>query len=376
MKLLSIIIKEFKQKLRNKADMAVMILIPIVCMSILGLTFGNLENKISLKEGKVAYYEKNKGDFSKAFELLKESMKKENINFEEVSSVKLGEEGIKNNKYICFIEIHEVENKIILKENNRYNLSSNVINGVLKGFVDRYNLTYEIMKINPTALKNKNKEEAFKKNENLIIKNLDKEEKPNGTNYYGITMITLIIMYSIFTGLDSIQNEVSRNTNNRLIISRASRGEIFLGKLIGCFVVTLLQVASAILFSMFILKVNFGQEPYLVFLLLCSQILLMVSLGIFIGFLFKKSGITGGIHTIIPILIFLGGGYMPINSTEGSILQILTNMSPVKWMNTAIFSLIYAKDYGPMLKTLGLNMVIFFMILLIVIAKLKKEEAL
>ncbi|WP_142415646.1 ABC transporter permease [Hathewaya massiliensis] len=376
MKLLSIIIKEFKQKLRNKADMAVMILIPIVCMSILGLTFGNLENKISLKEGKVAYYEKNKGNFSKAFELLKDSMKKENINFEEVSSVKLGEEGIKNNKYICFIEIHEVENKIILKENNRYNLSSNVINGVLKGFVDRYNLTYEIMKINPTALKNENKEEAFKKNENLIIKNLDKEEKPNGTNYYGITMITLIIMYSIFTGLDSIQNEVSRNTNNRLIISRASRGEIFLGKLIGCFVVTLLQVASAILFSMFILKVNFGQEPYLVFLLLCSQILLMVSLGIFIGFLFKKSGITGGIHTIIPILIFLGGGYMPINSTEGSILQILTNMSPVKWMNTAIFSLIYAKDYGPMLKTLGLNMVIFFMILLIVIAKLKKEEAL
>ncbi|CAM2963502.1 ABC transporter permease [Hathewaya histolytica] len=315
--------------------------------------------------------------FSQAFLSFTEGIKEKGIVFERVEDKKQGEEGIRNNKYLGFLELKD--KKLNIYENDQNSVSSSVIKSVIKSFVERYNLTFEIIKRNPSALTeiNKVQNNPYTENENLIITGVDKNIRPVGADYYGITMITLIIMYSIFTGISAIISEENRKTRNRIIISPLSKGEFFIGKLLGAFSVTAFQFLIVILVSSTFLKVNFGAKPHMVFLILLSEMIFAISFGICIGLLFKNEGaIMGSMHTLIPILIFLGGGYVPMELMQGKVLQTMTNISPIKWTNSAIFSVIYSNEYSLMNKAIGINMTLAMIFLFASIIKLRRREVL
>ncbi|CAM3054295.1 hypothetical protein HAHI6034_13030 [Hathewaya histolytica] len=65
MKIISLIVKEFKHNIRNKMEMIIMILTPILCILILGAAFGGTGNKINFKDKEIAYYIEKEDTFSR-----------------------------------------------------------------------------------------------------------------------------------------------------------------------------------------------------------------------------------------------------------------------------------------------------------------------
>ena len=80
------------------------------------------------------------------------------------------------------------------------------------------------------------------------------------------------------------------------------------------------------------------------------------------GFIFKKDKITVTIlqSIVLPVLVFLGGGYMAIYGENDSIFNLLTKLSPLRWFNSSIFRYIYSGD-----KSMLYNWIIFGFIILI-----------
>ena len=90
------------------------------------------------------------------------------------------------------------------------------------------------------------------------ITTIDGKRKPNSTDYYSVTVLTMIIMYSSITGLSSIRKEKNLKTGNRILCSPAKKHEILIGKVMGCIVVTVIQALTVLLFSKLVLNAYWG----------------------------------------------------------------------------------------------------------------------
>ena len=49
-------------------------------------------------------------------------------------------------------------------------------------------------------------------------------------------------------------------------------------------------------------------------------------------------------NIIIPVLTFLGGGYVAIDGELKGLFNIITKISPLRWFNSSIFRYIYSGD--------------------------------
>ena len=77
---------------------------------------------------------------------------------------------------------------------------------------------------------------------------------------------------------------------------------------------------------------------------------------------------------IIGVYMFLGGSYISIENLNNELLMKLTNLSPMRWANNAIFNIIYANDYSKFYSTLTLNFGIATVLFLISMGLFKRME--
>jgi ABC-2 type transport system permease protein len=134
--------------------------------------------------------------------------------------------------------------------------------------------------------------------------------------------------------------------------------ELLTGNVAGSIVVTIVQGLVVILFSKFVLKANWGEDILTVALLLLTYSIMTVSLGAGLAFMFENSEAAMGVlNTIIPIFVFLGGGYVPLNVMSG-VLAKISDISPVKWVNSALLSVIYDGNYSRVLTSVSINLAI------------------
>jgi ABC-2 type transport system permease protein len=54
-------------------------------------------------------------------------------------------------------------------------------------------------------------------------------------------------------------------------------------------------------------------------------------------------------------MVFLGGGYVPL-SVMGEGISELSVISPVKWVNTALFNVIFDGNYSGVAEAVGINL--------------------
>jgi len=82
-------------------------------------------------------------------------------------------------------------------------------------------------------------------------------------------------------------------------------------------------------------------------------------LGVGLGFLFKNENVAGGVlNFMIPILVFFGGSYMPVDGFGNKIFQLMSYISPVRWVNRSIFDVIYNNDYSKVPITIIINLTV------------------
>ncbi|WP_251861308.1 SagG family ABC transporter permease subunit [Clostridium sp. Marseille-Q2269] len=354
MKILNILKKEILQNLRDKKSMLLMTLFPMLLMTILGTVFsGNFASTINIPEINVMYsinkdvkLEKNFKDFTKEIE---KDMK---VKFKENKDEKDALEKISNGKIDVYIKIQD-DKKIHAYENNVRAFNSQLVSTLLDTFVDKVNMTKEVGEKNPMAL-SKIKVNDFPNFVN--IKTIDGKDSPRGIDYYAVTMLTMTILYGTAVGSMTIASEIKRKTYRRLICSNTSPLKILFSKILASFLVIAFQSFSIYLFSRYILGTNWGHNKLALGSVVGSLIFMAVSAGVCIANTVKNEGVMAiVIYMFVPVLTFLGGGYIPLDLIGSKMLNHISNISPLKWSNDAIFKIIFGNSLSTFQTTLLIN---------------------
>ncbi len=376
MNIISIIMKEVKQNFRNKKAMIMMILFPVVLIVVLGTALSGVFGKsVDIGTPKVLYCIKNNGQAADNFKSnFIDRGKDYNIKFTKTDDIEAAKKKLINsNDYACVIVMNS-ETNIQVYNNDKDNIGGGIVDSFLSNYAQRYNALAEIVKVNPSGLK-----DAVENNKTdySYVSSIDKKHKPSSLNYYAIAEVALIIMYAAMTGIYSVSAEKNTKTRDRILLGPVRKYEFLLGKTFGGVIATTLQIVIVLLFSKYVLNINFGTDIFTIIIVLISQIIMAVSVGVGVGFIFKNENIAGGIlNFLIPVMVFLGGSYAPVdNMGNKTFTDIITYISPVRWVNQSIFGVIYSNNYSKVGPTILINILIAIVFLAIASWIFRKESA-
>lgn len=371
MRFISIVVKEIKQHLRDKTYMTLMILFPIFLAAIFVVSAGsNQGGGMVFKSKPLIYYIEGEGENSKAFKIMIKEL--ENVDKKEIYSSETGIEEIKNNKVSAYIKFKSNENKIVIYKNENYNTEGNLIELHLNSFVERFNILMEIDKVKGENLSNIMGNDDS--NNYVKIKSLDKLKGPSGKDYSGIMTILTMVMYCATGGMSIVNTERYCKTLDRLIIAPINRAYIFFALTIGAFIVNCIQFTVVIFVLKYLFYINFGEDFISVILIVVSLAILSISIGCSMSLMIPKEKCYGILNILLVFICFLGGSYISIENLNNELLMKLTNLSPMRWANNAIFNIIYANDYSKFYSTLTLNFGIATVLFLISMGLFKRME--
>jgi len=362
-----VFVKEIKQNLRNVRAMSYLVLFPIILILVLGTALsGAFDQSIAFKDINVLYSNSNDGALAQAFNGFITKGGEMGFVFSKAQSLQEAEDQVKNADYTCFINVSD--NGLEIYENDKEAFKASLVEGVLNSFIQRYKALSQIVLVNPSvAMKIMNDQS----NRNFVkLSTIGDERQPTAMDYYAVTMLTLIILYSSLTGAHAIKDEKTSKTMNRLLCAPVKKYEVLTGKILGSLVITSLQVGVVILITKFVLKTYWGNHLGVVLLLLASEVAMAVSLGIGVAFLVKNE--RGILNTLIPLMAFFGGSYMPVENFGKSLL-LVANFSPVRWVNKAIFAVIYSNDYSSVAKAISINLCLAAIFVVIASLSFRKE---
>ncbi|KEJ01663.1 ABC transporter permease [Clostridium botulinum] len=355
MKILNILKKEILENFRDKKAMFLMTLFPMLLITILGTVFsGNFASTINIPEINVMYSINKDVKIDKNFkDFTKEIQKNMKVNFKETKEEKDALEKISNGKADVYIKIPN-DKKIYIYENNVRAFNSQLVSTLLDTFVDKVNMTKEVSSKNPMAL---SKIKVDNSPNFVNTKTIDGKNSPRGIDYYAVTMLTMTILYGTAVGAMSIASEIKRRTYKRLICSNTSPLKILFSKILASFLVIAFQSFLIYLFSKYILGTNWGNNKLALISVVASLIFMAVSAGVCIANTIKNEGVMAIIiYMFVPVLTFLGGGYIPLDTIGSKMLNSVSNISPLKWSNDAIFKIIFGNDLSIFGTTMLINL--------------------
>ncbi|AVD57484.1 MULTISPECIES: ABC transporter permease [Heyndrickxia] len=368
--ILHILKKEVITVFRNKRTLIFMLAFPLVLMLVLGSALSNAFDKtVSVGEIHVLYKNDLNKDAAPYFHTFQQYAEKSDIHFEKagkntdgLKEVKLG-----NADGYAVLNGHGIR----LYTNGRNSIKGSILEGVFSAFADQYNLAAEVMKTAPEK-----GGAAFEKIKHNYIQteSLLPNKEPGAMDYYAIVITTMICLYASLGSSAFMQVERTRKTADRLIAAPVRKSSIFIGKLFADVLVYTACIALIIIVSKVVYKANWGNHLPLVFLVLLTEIILSVSIGIGVS-IFSKSAATGAIlNLFIQLSAFFGGAYFKIENPGK--LQAVMDLSPLTWINQAITKIIYNNVLSAATPVAAANLGIALLILFISVTALQKREGL
>ena len=371
----SIIKKEILQNFRDKKAAFWMILFPIIMIFILGISLSQFFGKSTLSVPKttVVYTVENDTEQAKRIENFFNDSKKElNMEFSKGRDKNKILQEIKTGEYDCYIDIKDSKD-IVVYSNDIKDFNSALVINLLNIYAEKTNAIESIIKENSQGIKfiDKNSKPNF-----VNIKSLDKAKTPTAFDYYSVTMLTMIILYATLTGAMTILGERIRNTMPRIACSSVNKFILFAGKLIGAFVVVTVQIGILFLVTKYIFKADWGNNLTPIFGILLTLIFMAISLGMGLSRLFRNPNLISVFSNITIVLLnFLGGAYIPLETFgQNNIIMLISNISPLKWSNQAIFKVIYGNDFSLVTIAIIVNLAVGLFFLIVPSLFLKKGE--
>lgn len=206
------------------------------------------------------------------------------------------------------------------------------------------------------------------------VEGIDGANEPDSFGFYGVTMLTMIIMYGSIQAMSLLDLEKSARTVLRLKASPYPMNQVFFVKTATACGIILLQALILILINHFAYDINY-RHIGMVMLMLIPLAVFVTSLGVAAYQVLRRAGAASMFLNIITVaFVFIGRGYqmMPYNNVFFD--EILYRISPISWINEGLFAYIYQGEFGPVLsaglKLFGLGLLMF----LIAYALFRREE--
>lgn len=374
MNTLNVAIKEIKSALRERRTFMFMLAFPIVLMLILGTALSNVfSGNATVGDMQLLYrITANEPQLVQYWQGFSQGIAEQGIKIVPAEANMNGPDQVKNGQYTSYVELGADGMKFY--GSSKQSIESNILQGMLSAFADRYNLAASAIRSAPSEA-----EAVMASVENggqfVNETSLDPDNAPGSMDYYAIAMTTMIALYSAFSGSSLFRSERTRRTAIRLMAAPLGKGELFAGKVIGCTAINLLCVLTVVLVSKFAFQANWGDHIGLVLLILTTEVILSVSLGLGVSYLVQGEKSGSVIMIFIQIASFVGGAYFPFNDSN-AVMAIIMNASPIHWANKAITNLIYSNDILAAWPVIGINVGAAAAFLLISVLIMRKREAL
>ena len=342
---------------KNKALIFWTFAFPIILGIFFNMAFSNIENSEKLKVIDIAIIDNQEFNENEIFKQVFQNLsdeKNENRMFNtKYVSLEKAKEMLKNEDITGYILFENKEAKITVG-------SSGVNETILRYVVDEIQSNSEIVQ----NLANKEIEKNISKNNfnidyekiyadlSELIENQDTKLNNISNKNLSYTMIeyyTLIAMTCLYGGTISkyITNYKLANMNSvgkRTSISPIQKGKMLLGSLLASYVIQLLGIAILFIFTVFVLKVDFGSNLPLIILLACMGSFAGLTLGVAVATLIKTNENTKiGILIAVTMLGCFLSGMMGITMkyVVDTNAPIINKVNPVSMITDGFYSLYY-----------------------------------
>lgn len=378
--LLTLIKKEVKQFFRQKINVIMMIIFPVILIFIVGKSLnGVMTIDKNIFNNKIIYYRfnapiENEVDLQRFYDFMIHFEKNTNVKFIENNNYKEVINEVNNNKAICFMDFYDNDINYFRSEETE-STESTVFRNLYEQYMKKYTFLQSIYKSNPEKIK-----EVLDYEIKIWLKDEGIEKKQvNAFTYYTFAQLILIILYiSNFTLISMYKGEYL-HTITRFKIPKTNKINILVSKIAFGIVIGILQIITVYIVSTKFFDVSWGGNLLYILMVLISLIVFSSILGIFMATIFSNKKTCYMVNNILIIIMgFLGGSYVPICLVKSErMTSFLSEIIPSYWANISILSLSYGikTKYYIFSIFISLGLSLLLLILGSLISKLKAGES-
>lgn len=377
MNILRIACKELLQDLRDRWTLIFMLAFPIVLMMILGFALGNAFESTQTID-KIHVLMKDTGEnkaLSEGFSVFSAEVSKSGILFEELKPGVDGKEEVRKGKYADYVEL--TGNGILLYSSNFIKLEHQILQGTLTAFAEKFKVGSTIAMLQPDqmeVLTSGSTDHNYIQETSLIP-----NRKPGAIDYYALAMTAVVALWGAMSAGQLITTEIRQGTGYRLVSAPINKGEIFAGKVLGNLVVNMLCVVIIIFFSKYAFGAYWGDHLSVVILLLLSQVIMAVSLGLAVSYIFQEAASRAILLIITQLGAVFGGAYFPFENAGiemTRLLKFIVGLSPVHWTNSALTGIVYRNEIWEAWPVFTVNIGLAAVMLTIAALIMRRKEGL
>lgn len=360
---------------------------PIILGLLFNMAFSNIEKDEMLKVFSIAVVS---NDNSKEREIYKETLEKLSTGDARLFNLKYVDEEEANR----LLDESEIEGYVVISDDVKVVIKENGSNQTIIKFViqeiKQNKKIVEDLSLKEIEKETSNGNYSFDTTEivNNILTKINSQEvslnslSSSNLSYMTIEYYTLIAMACMYTGmlgLTSINNCLANMSNKgkRISVSPNKKSTIVLSSLIGSYIVSLLGLSILLLFLLFVLKVDFGNNMLLVILLSMIGSLAGISLGVLVASVFKlsegaKTGIIIAISMFLSVLSGMTG--VTLKYVIDTNVPIVNLINPNNLITDGFYSLYYYNTLDRYFRDLIYLIVFVIICLVISFFSLRREQ--
>ena len=373
--------------LRNKALIFWTFAFPIILGLFFNLAFQNIEKKEQLQVIDIAIINSNDYNNNKIVkESLNELTKGKNKLFNiQLTDEKTSKDLLKNNKITGYLTFKEnqvnitvknsgVEETILKQVLEQIQTNSKIINKKVEKEISEQiatnkKINYEQIYQNALSLLNEN---------NIKINNIsNKNLSYTMIEYY--TLIAMACLYGAMLSMFIINYQLPNmnSTGKRISASPINKSKQLISSLLSAYIVQIIGLLLLFLFTIFILKVDYGKNLlYVIITSLCGA-LAGLSLGVATSTLFKtnENAKTGIIIAITMLFCFLSGMMgITMKYIIDKNIPLLNMINPANMITDALYSLYYYNTFDRFYKDILSLLIFSFIMILVSIKGLRRQK--
>lgn len=380
----------FKTLFKNRMLIFWTFAFPIILGTLFNMAFSNIENSEKLDIINIAIinnddFENNEA-FKASFEELSDENNEDRLFNTQYTTEEKAKELLDNGEIVGYMKLKE--DKPILTF-----ATSGINETIFKYVTEEIEQTSDIIKnLSETETQkqitsgnyNINYEEIYNKVIELAKEDKVKLKNISNSNlsYTMIEFYTLIAMTCLYGGMLSMVsiNQTLANMSNkgkRIAVSPTKKGTIILSSLLASYIAQLIGLAILFVYTLFVLKVDYGDNTCLIILLAMIGSFAGLTLGTFVGTLFKtnENAKTGILIALTMFWCYLSGMMgITMKYVVDKNVPIINKINPASMITDGLYSLYYYDTFDRYWFNIISLLIFAFVLMLISFFSLRRQK--
>ncbi len=335
---------------------------PIIMATFFNLAFSNIENSEKLSIIDIAIVEseefKNNEILKQSFEALSDEENKDRLFSLKYVQETTAKELLENGEITGYLKLDEDKPKIVIKSNG---INESILKYVTEEITSTSKIVQDLAnkKIVKESMQGKAQvdyEKIYKKaleiatKEDISFKNISNAN----LSYTMIEFYTLIAMTCLYGGIlamAAINNSLANmgNVGKRTAVAPISKGKLIISSVFASYITQLIGISLLFIYTIFILKVDYGNNLPLIVLLTLAGSLAGLSLGLVVATTLKTNeNVKTGILLAVTMFGCFLSGMMGITMKYivDKNVPIINKLNPASMITDGLYSLYYYDTFS------------------------------